>query len=68
MLKEKCLKAQPKKKHPWYLDSGCSRRMTGDESLFQKLDRNKSEMFHLVTTSKVLSEELELLVTILTLK
>ena len=43
MLKEKCLKAQPKKKQPWYLDSGCSRHMTGDESLFQELDRNKSE-------------------------
>ena len=29
-------------KKPWYLDSGCSRHMTGDESLFQELERNKS--------------------------
>ena len=42
MLKERYLKAQPKKKKPWYLDSGCSRNMIGDESLFQELDRNKS--------------------------
>ena len=35
--------AQPKKKQSWYLDSECSRHMTGDESLFQELDRNKSE-------------------------
>ena len=28
------------KKH-WYLDSGCSRHITSDESLFQKLDRNR---------------------------
>ena len=26
----------------WYLDSGCSRHMTGDESPFQELERNKS--------------------------
>ena len=31
-----------KKKQPWYLDSGCSRHMTDDESLFQELNRNKS--------------------------
>ena len=31
-----------KRKQPWYLDSGCSRHMTSDESLFQKLDRKKS--------------------------
>ena len=37
------MKAQPKKKQPWYLDSGCSRHMIDDESLFQELDRNKSE-------------------------
>ena len=42
MYKEKCLKAQPKKKQPWYLDSGCLRHMTDDESLFQELDRKKS--------------------------
>ena len=29
-------------KKPWYLDSGCSRHMTEDESLFQELERNKS--------------------------
>ena len=29
------------KKH-WYLDSGYSRHMNGDKSLFQKLDRNRS--------------------------
>ena len=27
---------------PWYLDSGCSRHMTGDKSLFQALDRKRS--------------------------
>ena len=42
MLKERCLKAQPRRKQPWYLDGGCSRHMKGDESLFQKLDRKKS--------------------------
>ena len=42
MHKERCLKAQPKKKQLWYLDSGCSRHMTNDESLFQELDRKKS--------------------------
>ena len=40
--KERCLKAQSKRKQLWYLDSGCSRHMKGDESLFQKLDRKKS--------------------------
>ena len=29
-------------KKPWYFDSGCSRHMTDDESLFQELDRNRS--------------------------
>ena len=29
-------------KKPWYLDSGCSRHMISDESLFQELDRNRS--------------------------
>ncbi|WRX10295.1 zinc finger protein [Theobroma cacao] len=33
-LKETCSKAQLKKKQPWYLDSGCSRHMTGHEMLF----------------------------------
>ena len=42
MLRERCLKAQPKKKQPWYLDNGCSRHMTGDESLFQELNKNNS--------------------------
>ena len=37
------MKAQPKVKKPGYLDSRCSRHITGDESLFQKLDRNRSE-------------------------
>ena len=36
------MKAQPNKKQPWYLDSGCSRDMTGDENLFQELNKNKS--------------------------
>ena len=36
------MKAQPKKKKPWYLDNGCSRHMTSDKSLFQELDGNKS--------------------------
>ena len=36
------MKAQSKIKKPWYLDNGCSRHMTRDESLFQELDRNKS--------------------------
>ena len=34
MPKKRCLKAQPKKKQPWYLDSGFLKDMTGDESLF----------------------------------
>ena len=29
-------------KKPWYLDNGYSRHVTGDESLFQELDWNKS--------------------------
>ena len=29
-------------KKPWYLDSGCLKHMTGDENLFQELDRNRS--------------------------
>ena len=37
------MKAQPKMKKPWYLDSECSRHMTRDASLFQELDRNRSE-------------------------
>ena len=36
------LKAQPKMKKPWYLNSGCSRHMTGDKNLFQELDRKRS--------------------------
>ena len=68
MLEERCLKAQPKKKQSWYLDSGCSRHMIGDESLFQELDRKKSGNVSFVTTPKVSSEELALLVTILILK
>ena len=31
-----CLKGR-KKQHSWYLDSGCSRHMTGDRSMFQTL-------------------------------
>ena len=42
MLRERCLKAQPKRKQPWNLNNGCSRHMTGDESLFQELNKNKS--------------------------
>ena len=42
MLRKRCLKAQPKKKQPWYLDGGCSRHMIGDKSLFQELNKNKS--------------------------
>ena len=42
VLKERCLKAQPKRKQPWYLDNRCSRHVIGDESLFQKLDKKKS--------------------------
>ena len=37
------LKAQPKIKKPWYLDSRCSRHMTSDKSLFQEFDRKRSE-------------------------
>ena len=52
MPKKICLKAQPKKKQPWYLDSGCSRHMIGDESLFQELDRKKSENVSFGVNSK----------------
>ncbi|WRX17144.1 Reverse transcriptase [Theobroma cacao] len=40
-LKETCSRAQLKKKQPWYLDSGCSRHMTGHEMLFAQLDKRK---------------------------
>ncbi|WRX16394.1 Integrase [Theobroma cacao] len=33
-LKETCSRAQLRKKQPWYLDSGCSRHMTGHEELY----------------------------------
>jgi len=33
---EKCLKAKEKQKS-WYLDSGCSRHMTGEKSMFLTL-------------------------------
>ena len=35
------MKAQPKMKKLWYLESGCLKHMIGDESLFQELDRNR---------------------------
>jgi hypothetical protein len=41
---DKCglvLSAQ-KKKNPWYIDSGCSKHMTGDKSKFLTLSENKS--------------------------
>ncbi|WRX18656.1 zinc finger protein [Theobroma cacao] len=38
---ETCSRAQLKKKQPWYLDSGCSRHMTGHEMLFALLDKRK---------------------------
>ncbi|WRX26832.1 GAG-pre-integrase domain - like 10 [Theobroma cacao] len=38
-LKEACSRAQLKKKQPWYMDSGCSRHMTGHEMLFAQLDK-----------------------------
>jgi hypothetical protein len=31
-----------KKKNPWYIDSGCSKHMTGDKSKFLTLSENKS--------------------------
>ena len=34
---EHCYKANSTKKNPWYLDSGCSRHMTGDKNLFMDL-------------------------------
>ena len=58
MLKERCLKDQPKKKQPWYLDSGCSRHMTDDESLFQELDRNKSGNISFSDNSKCVFREI----------
>ena len=39
-------------KKPWYLDNGCSRHMIVDESLFQELDRNKSERVTFDESSK----------------
>ncbi|WRX20638.1 Integrase [Theobroma cacao] len=40
-LKETCSKAQLGKKQPWYLDSGCSRHMIGNEELFAQLKNRK---------------------------
>ena len=31
-----------KKKGPWYIDSGCSKHMTHDKSMFMYLSENKS--------------------------
>ncbi|WRX12268.1 Reverse transcriptase [Theobroma cacao] len=45
-LKETCSRAQLRKKQPWYLDSGCSRHMTGHEELFAQLEkRNGGTVF-----------------------
>ena len=68
MRKEKCLKAQPNKKQPWYLDSGCSRHMTGDENLFQELDRKKSGNVSFGDNSKGIIRGIGILVAILILK
>ena len=35
------MKAQAKMRKPWFLDSGCSKHIKGDESLFQELDRKR---------------------------
>ena len=39
-------------KKPWYLNSGCSRHMTGDKSLFQELDGDKSGIVTFCDNSK----------------
>ncbi len=31
-----------RQKDPWYIDSGCSKHMTGDKSSFMSLSENKS--------------------------
>ena len=31
-----------RKKGPWYIDSGCSKQMSGDKSNFLSLSENKS--------------------------
>ena len=62
------LKGSTQEEATLVLNNGCSRHMISDESLFQELDKKKVGMFPLVTTPKVLSKELELLVTILILK
>ncbi|RVW51241.1 hypothetical protein CK203_111836 [Vitis vinifera] len=40
------------KKDKWFLDSGCSRHMTGDESKFAFLTREKEDMLPLETMQK----------------
>jgi len=39
---QKCLKAKEKQKS-WYLDSGCSRHMTGEKSMFLTLTMKEGE-------------------------
>ncbi|WRX30248.1 Reverse transcriptase [Theobroma cacao] len=51
-LKETCSRAQLKKKRPWYMDSGCSRHMTGDEMLFAQLDKKKGGIISFGDDSK----------------
>ena len=62
------MKAQPKMKKRWYLDSGCSRHMIGDESLFQELDQNKSGSVTFGENSKGAIQWIGTIVTILKLK
>jgi hypothetical protein len=40
------------KKHGWYVDSGCSKHMTGDKDRFLTLKRKEMDQFHLGMTTQ----------------
>ena len=48
-----------KKKHIWYIDSGCSKHMTGDRDSFLTLrkERNGSVSFEMIIQPKSLDKE-----------
>ena len=63
---EKCLREKEKQKS-WYLDSGCSRHMTGEKSMFLTLTMKEGGNVSLEATSLARSLVQELLVTPLSL-